>query len=153
MKARKPNAPQDWLNKLPQMAKRLEDTLFKSAPDFESYNNPNTLKQRLQQLAMDMKGRSGNGGARRNVQSNQQGPNIIPQQPQQQQQQHHYQQPQLQQQQVQQQQKRNIVNVGDINPNMGRSQHPNQTNNVQASANSNLPQVAPGNYSSNSNFL
>ena len=55
LQARKPNAPQDWLNKLPQMAKRLEETLYRTAPTFIAYNDANTLKQRLQQLAMRMK--------------------------------------------------------------------------------------------------
>eukprot|EP00554_Chaetoceros_debilis_P004040 CAMPEP_0194085526 /NCGR_PEP_ID=MMETSP0149-20130528/17743_1 /TAXON_ID=122233 /ORGANISM="Chaetoceros debilis, Strain MM31A-1" /LENGTH=1623 /DNA_ID=CAMNT_0038768423 /DNA_START=348 /DNA_END=5219 /DNA_ORIENTATION=+ len=57
LQARKPNAPQDWLNKLPQMAKRLEETLYRTAPTFAAYNDANTLKQRLQQLAMRMKQR------------------------------------------------------------------------------------------------
>eukprot|EP00536_Pseudo-nitzschia_multiseries_P016034 jgi/Psemu1/247266/estExt_Genewise1.C_10040019 len=51
LKLRKPNAPQDWLKKLPQMAKRLEESLYRSAKSFDEYNDGNTLKQRLQQLA------------------------------------------------------------------------------------------------------
>eukprot|EP00980_Cylindrotheca_fusiformis_P006205 scaffold1327_cov124-Cylindrotheca_fusiformis.AAC.9 len=51
LKQRKPNAPQDWLKKLPQMAKRLEESLYRSAKSFAEYNDANTLKQRLQQLA------------------------------------------------------------------------------------------------------
>mmetsp|Transcript_127553 Transcript_127553/g.369253 ORF Transcript_127553/g.369253 Transcript_127553/m.369253 type:complete len:1783 (-) Transcript_127553:44-5392(-) len=51
LKQRKPNAPQDWLKKLPQMAKRLEESLYRSAKSFEEYNDASTLKQRLQQLA------------------------------------------------------------------------------------------------------
>ena len=51
MKQRKPNAPQDWLKKLPQMAKRLEESLYRSAKSFNEYNDASTLKQRLQQLA------------------------------------------------------------------------------------------------------
>ena len=34
------------------MAKRLEESLYRSAPSFDAYNDINTLKQRLQQLAM-----------------------------------------------------------------------------------------------------
>lgn len=49
---RKPNAPQEWLAKLPQMAKLLEESLYCSAPLFEAYNDINTLMQRLQKLAM-----------------------------------------------------------------------------------------------------
>ena len=51
LKQRKPNAPQDWLKKLPQMAKRLEESLYRSAKSFDEYNDASTLKQRLQQLA------------------------------------------------------------------------------------------------------
>ena len=50
----RPIGPQYWWNNLPQIAKRFELGLFKSAPDFESYNNPNTLKQRLQKMGQDM---------------------------------------------------------------------------------------------------
>mmetsp|Transcript_1361 Transcript_1361/g.2314 ORF Transcript_1361/g.2314 Transcript_1361/m.2314 type:complete len:1768 (+) Transcript_1361:193-5496(+) len=52
LRQRKPNAPQEWLEKLPAMAKRLEESLYRSAASFEAYNDINTLKQRLQQLAM-----------------------------------------------------------------------------------------------------
>lgn len=55
LQARKPNAPQEWLNKLPQMAKRLEETLYRQAATFAEYSDANTLKSRLQQLAMRMK--------------------------------------------------------------------------------------------------
>jgi len=51
LKQRKPNAPSDWLKKLPQMAKRLEESLYRSAKSFAEYNDGSTLKQRLQQLA------------------------------------------------------------------------------------------------------
>merc|ERR1711862_277101 len=54
LQQRKPNAPQEWLKKLPQMAKRLEESLYRSAPSFEAYNDFNTLKQRLQQLSMNI---------------------------------------------------------------------------------------------------
>merc|ERR1711862_830842 len=39
LQQRKPNAPQEWLKKLPQMAKRLEESLYRSAPSFEAYND------------------------------------------------------------------------------------------------------------------
>lgn len=55
LQARKPNAPQDWLSKLPQMAKRLEETLYRQAASFTEYSDASTLKNRLQQLAMRMK--------------------------------------------------------------------------------------------------
>jgi E1A/CREB-binding protein len=54
LQQRKPNAPQEWLKKLPQMAKRLEESLYRNAPSFDSYNDVATLKQRLQQLAMNI---------------------------------------------------------------------------------------------------
>ena len=54
LQQRKPNAPQEWLKKLPQMAKRLEESLYRSAKSFDEYNDANTLKQRLQQLAVNI---------------------------------------------------------------------------------------------------
>jgi E1A/CREB-binding protein len=54
LQQRKPNAPQDWLKKLPQMAKRLEESLYRSAKSFEEYNDASTLKHRLQQLAVNI---------------------------------------------------------------------------------------------------
>ena len=55
LRQRKPNAPQEWLEKLPAMAKRLEESLYRSAPSFDAYNDINTLKQRLQQLEQTVK--------------------------------------------------------------------------------------------------
>jgi KIX domain len=54
LQQRKPNAPADWLKKLPQMAKRLEESLYRSAKSFDEYNDSNTLKHRLQQLALNI---------------------------------------------------------------------------------------------------
>ena len=54
LQQRKPNAPQEWLKKLPQMAKRLEEYLYRSAKSFEDYNDTSTLKPRLQQLAVNI---------------------------------------------------------------------------------------------------
>ena len=54
LRQRKPNAPEEWLKKLPQMAKRLEESLYRSATSFAEYNDANTLKQRLQQLAVSI---------------------------------------------------------------------------------------------------
>ena len=54
LRQRKPNAPQEWLNKLPQVAKRLEESLYRSSPSFEVYKDISTLKARLQQLAMNI---------------------------------------------------------------------------------------------------
>mmetsp|Transcript_24429 Transcript_24429/g.56928 ORF Transcript_24429/g.56928 Transcript_24429/m.56928 type:complete len:183 (-) Transcript_24429:223-771(-) len=49
-----PNASAEWLRKLPQMAKRLEVSLYRSAKSFQAYNDITTLKQRLQMLAIDI---------------------------------------------------------------------------------------------------
>jgi len=54
LQQRKPNAPEDWIRKLPVMAKRLEESLYRNAVSFEEYNDANTLKQRLQRLAMNI---------------------------------------------------------------------------------------------------
>lgn len=54
LQQRKPNAPQEWLKKLPQMAKRLEESLYRSAKSFDEYNDASTLKNRLQQLAVNI---------------------------------------------------------------------------------------------------
>jgi hypothetical protein len=55
LQKRKPNAPLEWLKKLPLIAKRLEALLYCSASSLEAYNDMNTLKFRLQQLAIDRK--------------------------------------------------------------------------------------------------
>lgn len=54
LKSRKPNAGEGWNDKLPHMAKRLEDALYHEALTYEEYADRNTLKQRLQQLALTM---------------------------------------------------------------------------------------------------
>ena len=52
--ARKPNPPAEWLQKLPDMARRLEETLFRNAASFEEYSDTSTLKLRLQAHAIGM---------------------------------------------------------------------------------------------------
>jgi hypothetical protein len=54
LQQRKPNAPNDWVEKLPEIARRLEDSLYRTASSAEEYDNFNTLKHRLQQLALSM---------------------------------------------------------------------------------------------------
>ena len=54
LQARKPNATADWMQRLPQMARRLEESLFRSAASFEEYRDTSTLKKRLQALAIAM---------------------------------------------------------------------------------------------------
>ena len=50
LKSRKPDASQDWLEKLPQMAQRLETALYSSANSKNEYINRDTLVARVQQL-------------------------------------------------------------------------------------------------------
>ena len=52
LQARKPNATADWIQRLPQMAQRLEETLFRNAASFEEYRDTSTLKLRLQAHAL-----------------------------------------------------------------------------------------------------
>lgn len=54
LKSRKPNAGENWQEKLPHMAKRLEDALYFDAPSYEDYADKTSLKHRLQQLALSM---------------------------------------------------------------------------------------------------
>ncbi|CAB9517362.1 Probable histone acetyltransferase HAC-like 1 [Seminavis robusta] len=48
------NGSPESLNKLPQMAKQLEVSLYRNARSFEAYMDPNTLKARLQQIAVEV---------------------------------------------------------------------------------------------------
>jgi len=54
LKQRDKNSSPEWLNKLPQMVKQLEVSLYRSAPSFEAYADKSTLKHRLQLLAMEI---------------------------------------------------------------------------------------------------
>lgn len=56
LKSRRPNATDNWHEKLPQMAKRLEEALYFDATSLVDYADKTTLKQRLQQLAISMGG-------------------------------------------------------------------------------------------------
>ena len=49
--ARKPNPPAEWLQKLPQMARRFEESLFRAAASFEEYSDTSTMATRLRALA------------------------------------------------------------------------------------------------------
>ena len=44
----------EWLSKLPQMAKQLEVSLYRNARSFDAYMDMNTLKHRLQQIAVQV---------------------------------------------------------------------------------------------------
>ncbi|CAK9098049.1 Histone acetyltransferase HAC1 [Durusdinium trenchii] len=54
LQQRRPDAPQTWLQKLPDMARRLEDKLYRYARNAEEYKDKGSLKQRLQTIAMRM---------------------------------------------------------------------------------------------------
>ncbi len=49
-----PNPPVEWLQMLPLTARRLEESLFRSAASFEEYRDRSTLKNRLHALATAM---------------------------------------------------------------------------------------------------
>ena len=67
LKQRDKNSSQEWLNKLPQMVKQLEVSLYRSAESFEAYADKSTLKQRLQVLGMEIaKKTHPNGGDEHN---------------------------------------------------------------------------------------
>jgi len=54
------NGSREWFNKLPQMAKQLEVSLYRNAKSFDEYVNMNTLKHRLQLIAMEVSRKSKN---------------------------------------------------------------------------------------------
>ena len=59
------NGSAEWLNKLPQMAKQLEVSLYRNARSFEDYMDITTLKQRLQLIAMEVSRKAKNQGGDR----------------------------------------------------------------------------------------
>ncbi|RHY04788.1 hypothetical protein DYB36_006934 [Aphanomyces astaci] len=61
LQQRKPDAPTEWIRRLPDMARRLEDSLYRTATGREVYGNFNTLKTRLQHLAVTMGARAAKG--------------------------------------------------------------------------------------------
>merc|ERR1711968_89608 len=61
LKAKKPNADEAWTKKLPDMARRLEESLYKGASSKQAYENIATLKARLQHVATSMTRRSSSG--------------------------------------------------------------------------------------------
>eukprot|EP01036_Dinobryon_divergens_P035660 gene35660-46255_t len=54
LKNRRPHASKNWHEKLPYMVKRLEDSLYHDANTLDEYTDQNTLKGRLQHLAVAM---------------------------------------------------------------------------------------------------
>jgi hypothetical protein len=74
---RKPNATQECLEKIPQMAKRFEEILYKTAPNkdtYETFHDDRTLKQRLRQVAVDVKKKNDTKNSNRNPQSQKKSP-------------------------------------------------------------------------------
>ena len=64
LQMKRPDATPDWVQKLPQMAKRLEDALYHNSSSVTEYADLSTLKLRLQQLAVSMGGsRSSSSGS------------------------------------------------------------------------------------------
>ena len=54
LKKKKPGADENWKKKLPDMARRLEDSLYRSASSRQHYADEKTLKARLQEVAIKM---------------------------------------------------------------------------------------------------
>ncbi|RHY85219.1 hypothetical protein DYB37_009233 [Aphanomyces astaci] len=55
LQMQKPNAPPDWIRRLPQMARKLEEALYRKASSKPEYNDMNTLQQRLHVVAQEFK--------------------------------------------------------------------------------------------------
>jgi hypothetical protein len=49
------NASQEWIDKLPRIAKRLEEVIYKQSAKLKNYAKLSTLKLRLQRLAICVK--------------------------------------------------------------------------------------------------
>ena len=67
LKQRDKNASKEWLDKLPQMVKQLEVSLYRSAESFEAYADKSTLKHRLLVLAMEIMAKTEDGGEREEI--------------------------------------------------------------------------------------
>jgi hypothetical protein len=81
LQLRRPNATPDWRQKLPQMAKRLEEALYSEANSYQEYIDRTTLKGRLQQLASSMGNRIQNRPPSNNPNQAQPPPTLLPRQP------------------------------------------------------------------------
>jgi hypothetical protein len=58
LKARRPNATDDWCEKLHAMSKHFEDALYHEANSLEEFCEHATLKVRMLQLALSMGGKN-----------------------------------------------------------------------------------------------
>lgn len=54
LQERKPNAPPEWKQKLPDMARRLELRLYNDAISLEKYLDRSTLKERIIQISLQL---------------------------------------------------------------------------------------------------
>ena len=54
LRLRRTDASPEWLKKLPEMARRLEDNLYRNAESNEAYRDTKTLKLRLREVAKQM---------------------------------------------------------------------------------------------------
>mmetsp|Transcript_12689 Transcript_12689/g.29475 ORF Transcript_12689/g.29475 Transcript_12689/m.29475 type:complete len:93 (+) Transcript_12689:279-557(+) len=52
--SRNHNPNQQWLQKLPGVARKLEVSLYRSAPSREQYSDESTLTQRVQKFALEV---------------------------------------------------------------------------------------------------
>jgi hypothetical protein len=57
LREKRPNATKEWQDKIPRIAQRLEEAIYYQSEKFDEYANPSTLKARLQQLALSVKGK------------------------------------------------------------------------------------------------
>lgn len=180
LQLRKPNAPQDWLKKLPAMAKRLEESLYRGAATFQQYNDESSLKSRLQQLAMNIGAKKSQHMQKKMMLQRQAQQQQAQQQAQMQnnnnnqlmqQQQIPLQQPQMQapmqqapqvQTAQQQAQRSTMVNMSDINPIMSQKpqqmlppqSNPNNTNNnVVNNTNTAMTQMTSNNFGPQSSLM
>eukprot|EP00984_Skeletonema_dohrnii_P006441 scaffold2300_cov116-Skeletonema_dohrnii-CCMP3373.AAC.9 len=65
-------SPQEWSEKVSAKAKRLEESLYRSAPSFDAYIDINTLKQRVQHLVKTRRMQKAQAAQQQQVQLQQQ---------------------------------------------------------------------------------
>lgn len=58
LREKRPNATKEWQDKIPRIAQRLEEAIYYQSEKFDEYANPSTLKARLQQLALSVRGKN-----------------------------------------------------------------------------------------------
>eukprot|EP00598_Pedospumella_elongata_P008379 CAMPEP_0185012788 /NCGR_PEP_ID=MMETSP1098-20130426/98477_1 /TAXON_ID=89044 /ORGANISM="Spumella elongata, Strain CCAP 955/1" /LENGTH=2117 /DNA_ID=CAMNT_0027541853 /DNA_START=291 /DNA_END=6644 /DNA_ORIENTATION=+ len=143
LKTRRPNATEDWHEKLPHMARRLEDALYHEANDLAEYSDNSSLKQRLQQLALSM------GGNKQQPPNSKGGPSGAPPAMQQQGNNQMRPQPQYQHQQQQMQNKPFVQGMAPQGQGQQAQYNPQQQQ-YQQQQMLNRPGSVPGQYPPNS---